>query len=502
MSVYVRYPCPNCPRHLSLRLEYVNRRVVCNHCKHPFLSRARIRVPASATPELIDAINAANRAQGFSAVDREGADEPGSPSPLELVISGDVPQPEPSGREGAPDPESRVAELERALAKAEVRHAQRFEQARAIWEQERRALEDEADLLGVQYSRQLDDERALQVRQRETLRRERDDALRRVEAMTRERGGLAERVAELAAERDGLLAQRSATAAELDRLGTCVVGLEQALGEARTRHAEELGARREEERRALAQAAERLARERENSSEQLRDVLSQLEDALAQVEIARHRLATERETVRREIEATYEPACSPNVAQERPSGEALERYQVETERLAGEIERVRNEKEAESTRCRELAERAQQLEAELEQARLAHESEAQARRLAVEELQILLNYRLRSDRGSDALDLEGNPTSEHEHEHGDDDGDLDPMAGPAASEPPGAATEDEPTPALSLSPAPGRNPSDSPDERIAALRAYLRRVREQEEARMNRGFLRRLARAWRPSEPK
>jgi hypothetical protein len=485
-----------------LRLEYVNRRVVCNRCKHPFLSRAKIRVPASATPELIEAINATNQAQGFTAGDQERADEPGSPWPIELVVSGDFPQLEPSRVEGAPDLAARVAELEHSLAKAEARHAQQFEQSRAVWEAERRALEHEAALLGVQYNRQLDDERALQARQRETLRRERDAALRRVEEMTREQGGLAERVTELAAERDGLLAQRLATAAELDRLGARVLELEQALGETRTRHTEELSVRREEERRALAHAAERLARERENSSEQLRDVLTQLEDALAQLEIARGQLATERESMRREIEAARESARSRNVAQELPSWEERERYQLETERLAGEIERVQNEKEGETRRCGALAERAQRLETELVQARLAYESEAQARRLAVEELQILLNYRPRIDRGSDSSELDGGATSDHE--------DLDPGAGPAALEPTGAATEadseaeaePEPTPAIALTTAPATTLSESLDERIAALRAYLRNVQKQEEERMNNGFLRRLARAWRPTQPK
>src|SRR4051812_39364351 len=58
MPVYIRYLCPNCSQNLNLRLEYVNRRVVCKFCKHQFFSKAKIRVPASATPDLAAAIEA------------------------------------------------------------------------------------------------------------------------------------------------------------------------------------------------------------------------------------------------------------------------------------------------------------------------------------------------------------------------------------------------------------------------------------------------------------
>ncbi len=80
MSVYIRYSCPNCSQSLNFaRLEYINRRVVCNACQQPFLSRAKIRVPASASADLVAAIQATNRAQGYF----EGEAEP------QTVESGD-----------------------------------------------------------------------------------------------------------------------------------------------------------------------------------------------------------------------------------------------------------------------------------------------------------------------------------------------------------------------------------------------------------------------------
>src|SRR4051812_45676710 len=40
MLSYVRIACPNCPRTLRVRQEYLGQRIVCNHCQHPFLAES------------------------------------------------------------------------------------------------------------------------------------------------------------------------------------------------------------------------------------------------------------------------------------------------------------------------------------------------------------------------------------------------------------------------------------------------------------------------------
>ncbi|WP_406694061.1 hypothetical protein V5E97_23750 [Singulisphaera sp. Ch08] len=480
MSVYIRYPCPNCSQHLSLRLEYVNRRVVCNFCQHPFLSRAKVRVPASATTDLMAAIHATNRAQGFLDSDSERSDELVVPPPMEFGEVRDHPQLELSGMGETSGLRSRGSEIELALAEAEAR---RFEQSQMHWQRERQDLEDEIERLAVRHSQQL-----------EAILGERDDALRRVEESVREQTELAQRVAVAEAARDGLLEERLATAAAFDRLAARVGELELTLGEARSRHAEELSARREEERRAMAQAAERLARERDNSSEQLRDVLAQLEDALAQLEIARRQGAAEWEAMRRELEVARSSAISLDVSRELPSRLELERSQAEVERLAEEVERARAERDAESRRCKELAERVNERDGELERIRLAHEAEAQEHRLAVEELQLMLRYRPRpdlqpsgdpatADSGADGMSVDASP------------GDSLVVVGPGSDNPLVAVPES------SVELVTGPNPSDSPDERIAALRTYLRNAQEADKQRISKGLLRRLVRGWRHGKP-
>lgn len=208
MSVYVRYPCPGCPQSLSLRLEYVNRWVVCNYCKHRFLSRAKIRVPEMATPELLSLIEEANRAQGFG-------EKPTEPPPLELVVVGNPSLVGLPGAEEAPQLALRVAELERALARAEARYSRQLEQAQENWNGIRRALEHHTDQWAIRYNQQLDKERAWHARRRERIRAERDAAQTRVR--------------ELEGERDRLMAQRRIAAVELARLGARVVVLEQTL---------------------------------------------------------------------------------------------------------------------------------------------------------------------------------------------------------------------------------------------------------------------------------
>lgn len=543
MTAYIRCSCPNCFQNLSLRLEYVNRRVVCNYCKHPFLSRTKIRVPASATPELIAAIHAANQAQGFTGSETERTDESAVSSSMEFGESGGHPQFDLSETGEAPgSAASRGIEHAHALVEAEARHARQFERAQALWGSERRNLEEEVERLAARHSQQLEALRgerdaahrrvedlvreqmesakrtteveaeldgllaeqqataaacerlaAWHSQQLEALQGERDAAHRRVEDLVREQVESTKRITEVEAERDGLLAEQQATAAARDRLVARVDELERLLGEVQARHAEELTARREEERRAMALASDRLARERDNSSEQLRDVLGQLEDALAQLEITRRQGEAEREAMRKEIEVARSSARSIDAGLELLNRQELDRYQGEVERLAGEVNRALDAKDAESRRCGELSERLKERDDELAQMRLAHEAEVQAQQLALEELQLMLKSR---QRPSASVDL---PAVEESVTLGPGGAALPVEADPGDPLAPEKPDVVEPLLGVETSAVvvPRPNPSNSPDERIAALRTYLRNVQDAERERLNKGLFRRLARAWR-----
>ncbi|WP_237722713.1 coiled-coil domain-containing protein [Singulisphaera acidiphila] len=500
-------------------------------------------MPASATPELIAAIHATNQAQGFTGSDTERTDELAVSSPMEFGESGGPPLFDLSEMgDASGSAASRGIEHAHALAEAEARHARQLERAQALWGSERQGLEEEVERLVARHSQQLEalrDERDAAHRRAEDLVREQmesaqritevvaerdgllvereamaaacdrltawhsqqlevlqgecDVAHRRVEDLVREQVESARRVTEVEAERDGLLAEQQATAAAGDRLVARVDELERSLGEAQARHADELTARREEERRALALASDRLARERDNSSEQLRDVLGQLEDALAQLDITRRQGEAEREAMRKEIEVARSSARSIDAGLELLNRQELDRYQGEVERLAGEVNRALDARDAESRRCGELAERLKERDDEIVQIRLAHEAEAQAQQLALEELQLMLKSRQRPSASVDP------PTVEESVTLGPGEDALPVEADPG--DPPAPEKPDVAEPLLSVETptvvVPRPNPSNSPDERIAALRTYLRNVQDAERERLNKGLFRRLARAWR-----
>ncbi|WP_254053546.1 hypothetical protein [Singulisphaera sp. GP187] len=466
-------------------------------------------MPASATPELVAIIDAANRAQGYNTGDSPRADTSAAPPLTEIGELGEDPQLDLSARGAMPGLDrSREAEFERSLADAEARHRCQFEEAQSLWKRERQALEAEMERLAAEYRQHLEAVQAERAeiervatdrgRQLEAVQGERDAAFRRAEGMVREHTELAERVKEVGAERDGLRGDRLAAIAEFDRLAARVSELEQALGEARARHAEELSARREEERRGLVQASERLARERDNSSEQLRDLLAQLEEALAQLEISRRQGAEERETMRGEIEAARDAlARSLDRDGALPSRQEWDHYQAEVERLAGEFKRVQDEKDAESRRCGELADRLNQRDDELEQARRALVAETEAHQRALEELQLRLQCLQRSDPQA----VEDLGTADVPVLVGADPAvDLPNLEESVAVE--RLPVEENPPAVVPVVPVvPGPNPPNSPDERIAALRTYLRKVQEADKERLNQRLLRRLIRAWRHEEP-
>lgn len=499
MSVYIRYSCPNCSQSLNLRLEYLNRRVVCNACQQPFLSRAKIRVPASASSDLVAAIQATNRAQGYF----ESEAESQTVESLTPALGDDRELGEALGQA-----RSRVAELERALAEAEARHVQQLEQSETGRVGDRQELEAQAERLAAQQGRLV-----------ATLEGERDAARHRVNELGREQAELVRRLTEVEEVRDRLLEERTATAVVFDRQAARVGELERTLGEIQARHAEELSTRREEERRALALASERLARERENASEQLRDVLTQLEDALAQLELTRRQGVADREAMRAEIEAARSGGGSLDPSLQLPSRQELDHFQGEVERLAGEVNRAEEEKAAESRRCEDLSAQLNQRETELEELRRLHEVEAETHQLVVEELQLRLRYRRPSDMPA-ALDGFATPDSDPVDAlpgpDSDKSTDIELTETETETEIETETETAEPLPALVTLPVPvtaevnskagvvvgsGPNPPDSPDERIAALRSYLRNAQEADNERLNKRLLRRLVRVWRHEAP-
>src|SRR5436305_7505901 len=87
--VYIRTPCPHCSRTLNLPLEYLNRRVVCKHCNHGFLTQPRVRIPADAPPEVVEALTEYNRNRRPSAA-RGAPEGPSAPAGLAPVSASDT----------------------------------------------------------------------------------------------------------------------------------------------------------------------------------------------------------------------------------------------------------------------------------------------------------------------------------------------------------------------------------------------------------------------------
>jgi|GEM_PF-3354678 len=335
MSVYVRYPCPNCSRNLNLRLEYINRRVICNHCKQSFVSRAKIRVPAAAAPELVDAIDARNREQGFS---WEADEDDGESSVvLDLTSSG--------GRDA----------VTRALAEVEARHTRQLNQLRVRWERQHRSLEHEADLIGVHYSRELDLERAYHARQRERLQAERDQALQRVEELVHAQKELSERLG------------------AVERLALRAAELEQALANAGIQPAGELNSLDPSHRKVLAETVEQA---------------SQACDALSQTLRTGNPLAAD---ASKASQGSTLGESAYSGSGERGAGPGSSTGQEG--QIASELAQARREESAELGRCSELARRLESLDRELTQTRRTYESEVQVRGYAVEMLGSLLGAR-------------------------------------------------------------------------------------------------------------
>lgn len=686
MAVYTRIPCPKCTQGLNLRLEYLNRKVVCNYCKHQFLSRAKVKIPAAASPELIRVITAVNRAQGFRSFESGSSETIAGAQPVELTGSSEFPRLEPGGsgdhaalaadepsgstaapRDPAPgeaaslgdvvrqaaspagtaeppaeltelrsepdrllaqiesarsqadasahleaelrsaraecdqqrltvkllraDLAQRVPDLERLharLAEADHARAARDDELRQHREQAdaaRRAAEDhraevgrlarelehalQAQARSAQRASELaehlerlseelerqtierEDEReahrrslqtqrleweeklrsaqtaraaetaaaaealhaeAEDLRQRaDRLRQERDAALRLVEEFYQEQRRLTDRVAGLESETDRLDTERLAAVVDAESLRARLAELERSLASARAGQA------------GIAPSdAERLADERDHASIQLGVALTQLDDALAQLEQARRQLEVDRQAMQSDVESRREHAESLIRAQaEAALEEERGRSQAETERLNRELEQARREKEAESHRGGELAERLQRLEADIDQHRKDHEAEVQAHRNTIEELQLLLKSWQRHDPSGSTLAPEGPapdpgadsvaggpadtqcPLAAIEAGRSGDSAEPDGQPPQADGAPDGSSAAPDGQAADGSTPldvAFGPNALDSPDERIAALRVYLRKIHEAEEERMNNRLLRRLTRVWRHSD--
>jgi hypothetical protein len=696
MSVYIRVPCPSCSQKLSLRLEYINRRVVCRYCKHHFLSRTRIKVPSGATPDLIAAIVEANRAQGFDTPELASfsSEEIVAEPPFDVLDSGD----HPVVREAAPDPASsdptaataiaeaeaeaeaermgqvgaealggdgadapaedlhaelerllvqieesrsragdvarieaelqaaraeseqlrlmvkvvradlarrtadfervrtRQADLERTLAETEqqrsrerTEHARRTEASdRAAAElretlgrldrehqasrAEREELREQTRLLAAERDEALrqaqaeqrgraeearrQEHEAAQAREHlaqlraafdhlryereaeheahqqalDSLRREHQAKLReaeaaangRTEGLDAEVQGLREHTRLMQEERDAalalvedfcreqeLLSSRSAQAeiehnrleSERQDLVAEVEQLRARLADSERARADEASARQAEQERVLTLDAERIIRERDRASAQLREVMAQLDHALGQLEDARRQLAAEREATRADLEAQAELLLA---RQHAALQQERDRLQAEAERLLGEVELARQEKLAETRRAGELVEQFQLRDTEFDQQRRALEAQLESQARTIEELQIRLKIQLR---------FEPEPPPEESAAADSVPPQLTEAGGPdAGGSGTGTALALE-TATATLSDAPEAeaaeadrpaaftpNQAGSPEERIAALRVYLRRVHEAEEERMNRRLLKRLTRAWRHTE--
>lgn len=692
MSVYIRVPCPSCSQKLSLRMEYINRRVVCRYCKHPFVSRTRIKVPAGATADLIAAIVEANRAQGFDTPELASfsSEEIVAEPPLDLLGSGDHPvgddtaptasssdmttapmaavaesEPEAEGtvQPGRSDPgdagadapaedlhaelerllvqieesrnragevarieaelqaaraeseqlrlmvkvvradlarrtgdverlRTRQGDLERTLAEAEqqrgrerAEHARRaeasdrtaaelretlgrLERDRQSGSAEREELREQTRLLTLERDEALrqaqaeqrgraeearrQEHEAAQAREHlaqlraafDHLRQEREaeheahqqalDALRRehqaklrdaeaaargrTEGLDAEVEGLREHSRLMEEERDAalalvedfcreqeLLSSRSAQAeiehnrleSERQDLMAEVELLRARLADSERARVEEASARQAEQERALSLDAERITRERDRASAQLREVMAQLDLTLGQLEEARRQLAAEREATRAELEEQAQLLVG---KQHAALQDERDRLQSEIERLLGEVELARQQKLAETQRAGELVEQLQLRDAEFDQQRHSLEAQLESQARMIEEFQIRLKIRARFEPDPPAGD---SPPQETEAGAPDDGGSVGELALETATATLPDTSEAEAEAEQADRPAPfAPSPAGSPEERIAALRVYLRRVHEAEEERMNRRLLTRLTRAWRHAESK
>lgn len=401
-------------------------------------------------------------------------------------------------------------ELERKSLECEEEreaHRRALQTARGEWEEKLRAAhasrtaETAATLLA--HRAEVDEHR----QKADRLRQERDAALRLVEDFYQEQRSLADQVATMEAENDRIDDERQAAVAEVEQLRARVDEQERALAEAHT---------------AQLLEAQRAAEAREPTANQIGAALSQLDDALAQLDQARVQLEADRQAMKGEAERRREHIEKLVRTQlEAAFDQERAQFRGEVEGLKTELEQLLRQKEAETQRGGTLVEQVQRLEAEIVQQRQEREAELHARDITIEELRLLLKSWQRFEpfpiEGPLALDGLVDPAA------------LGALPAPAAAvaEPlePVLALEDgraealavpiDEAPVIADAPAPdesdaervtpldvafGPNAPESPDERIAALRVYLKKIHEAEEERINKRLLRRLTRAWRSAD--
>lgn len=325
MITHLRLGCGHCQRMLQVPVDYLNKRVICNHCSHSFVARpdekelpyAPLRFAiATMHPDEASAL-AGFAAQTTEAEDRLGAELRLDPPPTHRSAAALAAEPA-AGRPG--DRELR-GEIDRLRAEVEAL----------------RARADDASRLEAELARATGETRRFEI----DLARSTGEVAR-LEAelgkSTGEASCLEAYLAKLTGEASRLETELTAAHGERHHLRDTVSMLHADIA-TRTADTERLEARFLQETNALREVAGGEVRSLQAEFETLRGRVAALTGEHEQLVVERDQARTERDQLRSELDAARQQADAFRREQEQ--------HQAETARLRGEMEQQRLHREHE-----------------------------------------------------------------------------------------------------------------------------------------------------------